>query len=124
MTNLGEKLKAARNAQRITQQALADRLGVHRSTIANYEIERRRPSLAELKELSQILHVDLNYLLEGSEVSAETELKTRANDVFNSLDISVEDKDAIFRDIMEIYMRGKMDNASSASAERNNKKRL
>ena len=107
MTNLGEKLKAARKAQRITQQALADRLGVHRSTVANYEIERRRPSLEELKMIAQILHVDINYLLEGQEVSPEEELKTRANDVFFDLDISEQDKDAIFRDIMEIYMKGK-----------------
>ena len=107
MTNLGEKLKAARKAQRITQQALADRLGVHRSTVANYEIERRRPSLEELKMIARILHVDINYLLEGQEVKPEEELKTRANDVFFDLNISEQDKDAIFRDIMEIYMKGK-----------------
>lgn len=112
MTKLGDKIKMARKAQRITQQALADRLGVHRSTIANYEIERRRPSLSELKEIAKILHVDTNYLLEGQEVSAEHELKTRANDVFFDLDISEEDKDAIFRDIMEIYMKGKKANES------------
>lgn len=110
MAKLGEKLKAARKAQKITQLALADRLGVHRSTIANYEIERRRPSLEELKEIAKILHVDVNYLLEGEEVSAETELMTRANDVFFDLDISEADKDAIFRDIMEIYMKGKKAN--------------
>ena len=113
MGNLGEKIKAARKAQGITQQAMADRLGVHRSTIANYEIERRKPSLNELKEISKILYVDLNYLLEGEEVSAENELITRANDVFFDLDISEEDKDAIFRDIMEIYMKGKKANENN-----------
>lgn len=114
MTNLGEKIKAARKAQRITQQALADRLGVHRSTIANYELERRRPSLSELKEIAKLLHVDANYLLEGQEVNAEDELKLRANDVFFDLDISESDKDAIFRDIMEIYMKGKKVNADDS----------
>lgn len=113
MANLGEKIKAARKAQGITQQAMADRLGVHRSTIANYEIERRKPSLNELKEISKMLYVDLNYLLEGEEVSAEAELMTRANDVFFDLDISEEDKDAIFRDIMEIYMKGKKANGNN-----------
>ena len=113
MTNLGEKIKTARKAQKITQQALADCLGVHRSTVANYEIERRKPSLAEIKEIAKILHVDVNYLVEGEEVSAEAELKTRANDVFFDLDISEADKDAIFRDIMEIYMKGKKVNETS-----------
>lgn len=110
MANLGEKIKTARKAQKITQQAMADRLGVHRSTIANYEMERRRPSVKEIKEIAKILMVDVNYLLEGKEVSAETELMTRANDVFFDLDISEADKDAIFRDIMEIYMKGKKAN--------------
>ena len=112
MAKLGEKIKTARKMQKITQQAMADRLGVHRSTIANYEIERRRPSFDELKEIAKILHVDFNYLLEGEEVSAETELMTRANDVFFDLNISEADKDAIFRDIMEIYMKGKKSNES------------
>ena len=105
--NLGKKIKEARKAQGLTQQELADRLGVHRSTCANYEIERRRPSLNELKEIAKILHVDPNYLLEGEGVDAESELMTRANDVFFDLAISEADKDAIFRDIMEIYMKGK-----------------
>lgn len=124
MTNLGEKIKTARKAQKITQQAMADRLGVHRSTIANYEIERRRPSVEEIKEIAKILMVDVNYLLEGEEVSAEAELKTRANDVFFDLDISEADKDAIFRDIMEIYMKGKTNNGTSTAPSRNRKKGL
>ena len=102
-----KKIKEARKNARITQAELADRIGVHRSTIANYEIGRRKPSLTELKEIAKILHVEVNYLLEGTDVNSEDELLTRANNVFSDLNISNEDKDAIFRDIMEIYMKGK-----------------
>ena len=102
-----KKIKEARRNAKITQADLADRIGVHRSTIANYELGRRKPSLNELKEIARILHIDVNYLLEGSEVSSEDELLKRANDVFSDLNISTEDKDAIFRDLMEIYMKGK-----------------
>ena len=112
MTKLGDKIKTARKAQKITQQYLADQLGVHRSTVANYELTRRKPSVTEIKEIARILHVDVNYLLEGEEVSGEDDLLTRANSVFSDLSISVEDKDAIFRDLMEIYMRGKKLNES------------
>ena len=101
------KIKEARKKSKITQAELADRIGVHRSTIANYELGRRRPSLTELKEIASILHVDVNYLLEGSEVSSKEELLTRANNVFADLNISSEDKDSIFRDVREIYMKGK-----------------
>lgn len=102
-----KKIKEARKNARITQADLADRLGVHRSTIANYELGRRKPSVTELKQIADILHVDVNYLLEGDEVNPADELLTRANNVFSDLNLSKEDKDAIFHDIMEIYMNGK-----------------
>ena len=110
MIKLGDKIKSARKAQGMTQADLAERIGVHRSTVANYELTRRIPSLDELKSISKILHVDMNYLAEGNEVDNQQDLLTRANDVFADLNISNEDKDAIFRDIMEIYMKGKIKN--------------
>lgn len=103
----GKKIKEARKAAHLTQAELADKLGVHRSTIANYEIERRKPTFVELKQIAVILNVDVNYLVEGQEVSAEDELITRATDVFSDLNISNADKDLIFQDIMQIYMKGK-----------------
>lgn len=117
MTKLGDKIKTARKAQGITQADLADRLGVHRSTVANYELTRRKPSVTELKQIAKILHVDVNYLVEGEEVSAENDLLTRADSVFSDVSISVEDKDAIFRDLMELYMKGKKLNERDAKKD-------
>lgn len=114
------KLKEARKNAKITQADLADRIGVHRSTVANYELGRRKPSLTELKAIAKILHVDVNFILEGSEVNSQDELLVRANDVFADVNISTEDKDAIFRDLMEIYMKGKSVSASNQSSRRNN----
>lgn len=103
----GKKIREARKAAHLTQAELADKLGVHRSTVANYEIQRRKPTFVELKQIAVILNVDVNYLVEGQEVSAEDELITRATDVFSDLNISNADKDLIFQDIMQIYMKGK-----------------
>ena len=115
-----KKLKEARRSAKITQAELADRIGVHRSTVANYELGRRKPSLTELKEIAKVLHVDVNYILEGSEVSSEDELLTRANEVFSDLNISTDDKDALFRDLMEIYMKGKKASESNPNDRRKN----
>lgn len=119
MANLGEKIKMARKSQRMTQAELADRLGVHRSTVANYELFRRKPSVTEVRQIAKILHVDVNYLLEGSEVDTQDDLLTRANNVFSDLNISNEDKDAIFRDLMEIYMKGKKASESNQRKGKN-----
>lgn len=99
----------------MTQAELADRIGVHRSTIANYELGRRKPSFMELKRIAEILHLDVNYIVEAEEVNEEAELLTRAQYVFGDINISNEDKDAIFRDIMEIYMKGKSKDESNTT---------
>lgn len=114
-----KKIKEARKNAKVTQADLADRIGVHRSTIANYELGRRKPSLTEIKEIAKFLHVDVNYLLEGSEVSSEDDLLTRAHNVFSDSNISTEDKDAIFRDLMEIYMKGKKASEGNQNSRKN-----
>lgn len=108
-----EKIKQARKKAGFTQAQLADYVGVHRSTIANYELKRRKPTFIELKKIADVLHVDVNYLVEGAEVASEDELMIRANDVFGNLNISDSDKDLIFQDIMELYLKGKRNNDKS-----------
>ena len=112
------KLKEARKNARLTQIELADHLGVSRSTIANYEMGRRKPTFLELKKIAEKLRVDVNYLVEAEESNKEDELITRANNVFNDIHITDEDKDLIFQDIMEIYLKGKKDNAKRTGTNR------
>lgn len=70
MIEIAERIKDARNAKDITQQEFAELLGVCRSTIANYELGRRNPSLEEVVKIAEILDVDANYLL-GIEMAKE-----------------------------------------------------
>ena len=102
-----EKLKQARKKAGLSQEDVASAIGKSRSTYANYELARRKPTFLELKQIARVLHLDVNYLVEGEEVSLDVELMSRATDVFNSLNISEADKDAIFQDVMKIYLKGK-----------------
>ena len=113
-----KKLKEARKAQGITQSQLADMLGVHRSTVANYEIKRRKPTFLELAKIAEILKVDVNYLVEGSDVDIRDDFLTRATDVFFDANLSNADKDAIFQDVMKLYMKGKEVNAATDSTSK------
>lgn len=115
------KMKEARKNARMTQVELADHLGVSRSTIANYELGRRKPTFLELKKIAEKLRVDVNYLVEAEEANKEDELITRANNVFNDLRITDEDKDLIFQDIMEIYLKGKKANAEQRHSNRSSR---
>ena len=112
-----KKMKEARKRVHMTQAELADKLGVSRSTIANYEMSRRKPSFIELKKIAELLHVNVNYLVEGEESDKGDELITRANNVFNDSSITNEDKDLLFQDIMEIYLKGKKIHGSNRTSE-------
>ncbi len=57
-----ERLKEARINARLTQEQLADQLGVAKSTLSGYENGNREPSVAMIARVMQILRVDANYL--------------------------------------------------------------
>ena len=68
MVRFGERLKAARNAKRLSQQALADIIGKSLNTIGLYERGLRQPSLETLCLLADTLDVSVDYLLARTEV--------------------------------------------------------
>ncbi|MFY4767482.1 XRE family transcriptional regulator [Aliarcobacter butzleri] len=59
MNEFGEKLKAARKKQNLSQQQLADLMEVTRVAITNYELGRNNPSFENVAKLSRILKTDL-----------------------------------------------------------------
>jgi putative transcriptional regulator len=63
-TRLGTFLRARRNALGLTQQSLAEELGVRASHIALLENGRRRPSLGLIVRLANTLDVDGRELLQ------------------------------------------------------------
>ena len=63
MVNFGDKVKELRHEKRLTQQQLAELLGVAVSAISSYESGSRYPSYEVLISLSRIFHVSTDYLL-------------------------------------------------------------
>ncbi|MCD8160012.1 MAG: helix-turn-helix domain-containing protein [Clostridiales bacterium] len=70
MMNFGDRLKTLRTQKNLTQQQLADRLGLTKSVISAYETQLHRPSYETLVQLSRIFRVSTDYLL-GVERSAD-----------------------------------------------------
>lgn len=68
--NFGDRLKTLRTQKNLTQQQLADRLGLTKSVISAYETQLHRPSYETLVQLSRIFRVSTDYLL-GVERSAD-----------------------------------------------------
>lgn len=101
---IGSKLQSLRKAKRYTQRYVADRLGMKRSTLSNYEIDRRLPSLTDLKRMADFYKVSLDYFGLAT-VDEVQDLLARARDVFNSEDISQEVKDDLYREIAALYLK-------------------
>ena len=104
MTNdTGKKLQQLRKGRRLTQQQLADRMGVTRATISNYEVGRRAPHLSELKRFAEFYGVGLDYFGVAS-TDEIFELLSRAKDVFESDTVPKETKDELHLALMQLYL--------------------
>ena len=63
-----EKLKTLRIENEMTQDYVAKRLNVARSTIAGYETKNRQPSHEKLTAIAGLFHVSVDYLLDAEPV--------------------------------------------------------
>lgn len=100
---LGAKLRTLRKAKKLTQDELATLLGVKRATISNYEIDRRQPSIADLKRLAEFFGVGLDFF--GVETAdGALDLVARARRLFAAPDVPVEIKEKTYKEIMRLYL--------------------
>ncbi len=63
----GEKIKSARKRAGLTQEQLAEKLLVSRPAITKWEADKGMPDIENLKRLSRLLHVSVDYLLGSGE---------------------------------------------------------
>ena len=60
---IGKKIKACRQAARLSQQLLADALGVKQSTVAAWEAGRNQPDPEMIKAIGLYCKVSADYLI-------------------------------------------------------------
>ncbi|PWI56670.1 helix-turn-helix domain-containing protein [Sulfoacidibacillus thermotolerans] len=61
---IGRRLIQLRNKHQLTQQEIADQLGIPRSTYAQYESDRREIGIDVLKKIAQYYGVSIDWLVE------------------------------------------------------------
>lgn len=124
-----DKLLALRQRYSMSQQVLADSIGISRKSIQYYELGERYPRRAILEKMSEIFNVSLEYLVSADEffvvsaqeasgksgkISAE-QLVRNATALFSGGEMSDEDKDKIMRAIQDAYWEAKEENKKYAS---------
>ena len=62
-TDIGTKIKDARTAAQLTQEQVAETLGVSRQTVSNWENDRTYPDILSVIKMSDLYAVSLDHLL-------------------------------------------------------------
>lgn len=63
---LGNKLIKLRKRDKISQEVLAEMLGVSRQTISNWENDLTKPDICQLKKISKIFNISIDEFLDNS----------------------------------------------------------
>lgn len=81
---MGERLKALRQAKRLTLKQVSELLGVSVSVLSAYEIEDRHPSYHILLKLATLYDVSCDYLI-GREKTRTLDVEGLSDREINSL---------------------------------------
>lgn len=101
--NIGKKLQQLRKGRGLTQQQLADKLGVTRATVSNYEVGRRAPHISELERYAAFFGVGLDHFGVAS-TDDLFDILTRAKAIFESPDVSKDAKDDLHAALLQLYL--------------------
>lgn len=63
--NFGRKLRKLRQKYKLSQQELANEIGLGASTIGQYELNAREPNFERLEKIKEFFNVDYNTLLDN-----------------------------------------------------------
>ncbi len=80
---LGSNIKKIRNNRKLTQNQLAQRIGVSKQTISNWENNNQKPELDTFVALAKDLQCSTDYLLDFSKIE---EINRNNNCVYIDLD--------------------------------------
>lgn len=81
MADFGKRLKELRLGKKMTQQSLADAIGVSRSTIEMYEHGKREPDFETQEAIADYFNVNMDYLFSRIDVSDLYEIVKSLDDI-------------------------------------------
>ena len=70
--NVADRIQKLRKSKGMSQEELADRIGVSRQAVSKWESEQSSPDVEKIILMSDIFNVTTDYLLKGIETPPET----------------------------------------------------
>lgn len=81
---LGQRIRDARKAKGLTQEQLAERLGIGTSNISYIETGKFAPSMENFEKLVEILGVESSELYTFTTLKTDQEMKSELNNAFEN----------------------------------------
>ena len=85
---IGKFISSCRKEKKMTQQELAEKLGVTDKSVGNWENGRNMPDLSLFKPLCDTLGITINDLLSGEKISKEDYQEKFEENIVNTIDYS------------------------------------
>lgn len=76
---IADRIQSLRKSKGMSQEELADKVGVSRQAVSKWESEQACPDLEKVVTMSEIFEVTTDYLLKGIEPVASEDHKTMAD---------------------------------------------
>ena len=105
MIKIGRFLQELRKEKELTQEQLAEQLGVARRTVSRWETGNNMPDLDILVELSDLYSVDLREILSGERKSENMDQELKET-VLQVADYSSEEKNRMLRRMHLLFIAG------------------
>ena len=105
MIKTGKFLQELRKEKELTQEQLAEQLGVARRTVSRWETGNNMPDLDILVELSDLYSVDLREILSGERKSERMDQELKET-VLQVADYSSEEKNRMLRRMHWLFIVG------------------
>lgn len=105
--DIGNKVREIRKARGLTQQDVADKMGLKKNTISQWESGARSMSLEQTIQFAKVVGVTLDYFSDHSPERTMFQLMAQLESVFTDAGIPEVDKDKAYQDIMRVYLKSK-----------------
>ncbi|MBO4580273.1 MAG: helix-turn-helix domain-containing protein [Clostridiales bacterium] len=96
---LGNRLLAYRRREGMSQQQLADKLGVARSTVARWEKDNNAPSVPELKKISELLGLSEQELFSEEDDRLEDDKVSDLEETISDISYGVNEQRKVLEEI-------------------------
>ncbi len=113
----GKKLAHLRKIKGLTQRELAKILNISNSTLAMYELDKRRPDFETLKKIGDYLSVSIDYLLDDSSENPISSTNLTEDEIMLLNAYRDRGKSGYFGSLLDFYLESKQVDLSKESKE-------